>query len=85
LLLEKKAVSLLEKMLELFSKSRRVNWGRQGGMNKWRRILYKWETSAKEMGMEKYHLLIQDIGGPIAFAMAAENKEKVLSLTLLNT
>ncbi len=37
------------------------------------------------MGIDKYHLLIHDIGGPIGFAMAAENKEKILSLTILNT
>ncbi|GAB3200975.1 pimeloyl-ACP methyl ester carboxylesterase [Pontibacter aydingkolensis] len=41
--------------------------------------------AAEVMGIEKYHLLIHDIGGPIGFAMAAENKEKVLSLTILNT
>ncbi|MEJ8801970.1 alpha/beta fold hydrolase [Pontibacter sp. H249] len=37
------------------------------------------------MGIEKYHLLVHDIGGPIGFAMAAENKDKILSLTILNT
>ncbi len=41
--------------------------------------------AAEVMGIEKYHLLIHDIGGPIGFAMAAENKAKVLSLTILNT
>ncbi|MFD2512479.1 alpha/beta fold hydrolase [Pontibacter locisalis] len=41
--------------------------------------------AAEVMGIEKYHLLIHDIGGPIGFAMAAENKEKVLSITILNT
>ena len=37
------------------------------------------------MGIDRYHLLVHDIGGPIGFAMAAENTEKVLSLTILNT
>jgi pimeloyl-ACP methyl ester carboxylesterase len=41
--------------------------------------------AAEVMGIEKYHLLIHDIGGPIGFAIAAENKAKVLSLTILNT
>lgn len=41
--------------------------------------------AAEVMGIEKYHLLLHDIGGPIGFAMAAENKGKVLSLTILNT
>lgn len=41
--------------------------------------------AAEVMNIDKYHLLIHDIGGPIGFAMAAENKERVLSLTILNT
>jgi len=38
-----------------------------------------------KMGINKYHLVVHDIGGPIGFALAAENKEKILSLTILNT
>jgi pimeloyl-ACP methyl ester carboxylesterase len=41
--------------------------------------------AAEVMGIEKYHLLIHDIGGPIGFALAAENIEKILSLNILNT
>lgn len=41
--------------------------------------------AAEILGLTRYHLLIHDIGGPIGFSMAAENKEKVLSLTILNT
>lgn len=41
--------------------------------------------AAEVMGLVKYHLLIHDIGGPIGFAMAADNKQKVKSLTILNT
>ncbi|GAB3539940.1 hypothetical protein GCM10027443_37140 [Pontibacter brevis] len=41
--------------------------------------------AAEELGLEKYHLVVHDIGGPIGFALAAENKEKILSLTILNT
>jgi len=41
--------------------------------------------AAQKLGLDKYHLLIHDIGGPIGFAMAANNQEKVLSITILNT
>ncbi len=41
--------------------------------------------AAEVLGIQQYHLLIHDIGGPIGFAMAAENREKVLSLSILNT
>ncbi|WP_276496369.1 alpha/beta fold hydrolase [Pontibacter litorisediminis] len=37
------------------------------------------------LGLEKYHLLVHDIGGPIGFALAAEQRDKVQSLTILNT
>lgn len=42
-------------------------------------------AAAKHLGLEKFHLLVHDIGGPVGFAMAAENREKILSLTILNT
>lgn len=41
--------------------------------------------ATEEMGLERYHLVIHDIGGPIGFALAARNREKILSLTILNT
>lgn len=41
--------------------------------------------AAQKLGLDKYHLLIHDIGGPIGFAMAANNPEKILSITILNT
>tara|TARA_R100000935_G_C2837337_1_gene168903 strand:+ start:1970 stop:2866 length:897 start_codon:yes stop_codon:yes gene_type:complete len=41
--------------------------------------------AAKSLNLDKYHLLIHDIGGPIGFAMAAKNQDKVLSITILNT
>ena len=41
--------------------------------------------AAKSLGLDKYHLLIHDIGGPIGFALAAENLDKILSITVLNT
>ncbi|MEX0647492.1 MAG: alpha/beta hydrolase [Balneolaceae bacterium] len=41
--------------------------------------------AAEELGLEKYHLVVHDIGGPIGFALGAMNREKILSLTILNT
>lgn len=41
--------------------------------------------AAEELGLEQYHLVVHDIGGPIGFALAAQNEEKILSLTILNT
>ncbi len=38
-----------------------------------------------EMQIESYHLVVHDIGGPIGFALAAKNLEKIRSLTILNT
>lgn len=42
-------------------------------------------SAAEELGLERFHLVIHDIGGPIGFALAAQNREKILSLTILNT
>lgn len=53
---------------------------------------YSFHTLAKfcakateKLGLDQYHLVVHDIGGPIGFALAAENREKILSLTILNT
>lgn len=35
--------------------------------------------------LEKFHLVVHDIGGPIGFALAAQMKEKIKSITILNT
>ncbi|AKD05143.1 alpha/beta fold hydrolase [Pontibacter korlensis] len=37
------------------------------------------------LGIQEFHLVVHDIGGPIGFALAAENKERIKSLTILNT
>lgn len=42
-------------------------------------------ASMKQLNINKYHLVGHDIGGPIGFALAAKNLEKILSLTILNT
>ena len=41
--------------------------------------------AAATLGIAKYHLVVHDIGGPVGFALAAENQHKILSLTILNT
>lgn len=41
--------------------------------------------AAEELGLDRYHLVIHDVGGPVGFALAAQNPEKILSLTILNT
>ena len=40
---------------------------------------------AEEMGLDRYHLLVHDVGGPVGFALAADRPERILSLTILNT
>lgn len=39
----------------------------------------------EKLNVQKFHLVVHDIGGPIGFALAAKNLEKILSLTILNT
>ena len=41
--------------------------------------------AAEELGLERYHLVVHDVGGPVGFALAAQHPEKILSLTILNT
>lgn len=43
------------------------------------------KNAAEELGLDRFHLVVHDIGGPIGFSLAAENREKILSLTILNT
>jgi haloalkane dehalogenase len=37
------------------------------------------------LGLDRFHLVVHDIGGPVGFELAAAAPERVLSLTLLNT
>jgi pimeloyl-ACP methyl ester carboxylesterase len=37
------------------------------------------------LGLERFHLVVHDIGGPIGFELAAAMPDRVLSMTLLNT
>lgn len=41
--------------------------------------------ATKQLNIKKFHLVVHDIGGPIGFALAAQNMEKIRSLTILNT
>jgi haloalkane dehalogenase len=37
------------------------------------------------LGLERFHLVVHDIGGPIGFELAAAMPERIASLTVLNT
>jgi pimeloyl-ACP methyl ester carboxylesterase len=48
--------------------------------------LGRWLLSAiDELQLDRFHLLLHDIGGPIGFEVATAVPERVLSMTLLNT
>jgi haloalkane dehalogenase len=48
--------------------------------------LGRWLSSAVDaLGLDRFHLVVHDIGGPIGFELAAANPFRVRSLTLLNT
>jgi pimeloyl-ACP methyl ester carboxylesterase len=48
--------------------------------------LANWFLSAVDaLGLDRFHLVVHDIGGPIGFEVAAADPQRVRSLTLLNT
>lgn len=48
--------------------------------------LGRWLSSAVgALGLDRFHLVVHDIGGPIGFELAAADPGRVRSLTLLNT
>lgn len=48
--------------------------------------LARWTGEAIDaLGIERCHLVVHDIGGPIGFEWAIRNPERVISLTALNT
>ncbi len=48
--------------------------------------LGRWLSSAVDaLGLDRFHLMVHDIGGPIGFELAAADPGRVRSLTLLNT
>ena len=42
-------------------------------------------AAVRELGLERFHLVVHDIGGPVGFEVAAQAPERVASLTILNT
>ncbi len=40
--------------------------------------------ATEALGLERYHLVVHDIGGAIGLALAAEHPERIRSLTILN-
>lgn len=45
-----------------------------------------WSAAAVEsLGLESFHLVVHDIGGPVGFELAAAMPDRVRSLTILNT
>src|SRR5437763_565471 len=48
--------------------------------------LARWTGNALDaLGIERCHLVVHDIGGPIGFEWAVRNQNRVHSLTVLNT
>ncbi|WP_101953047.1 alpha/beta fold hydrolase [Mycobacterium sp. 3519A] len=48
--------------------------------------LGRWLTAAvDELALDRFHLLLHDIGGPVGFEVANALPDRVLSMTLLNT
>lgn len=41
--------------------------------------------AVEALGLERFHLVVHDIGGPIGFELAAAAPQRIASLTLLNT
>ena len=42
-------------------------------------------AAVDSLGLERFHLVVHDIGGPVGFELAAAAPERVLSLTVLDT
>lgn len=42
-------------------------------------------AAVDELGLDRYHLVVHDVGGPVGFELAAAHRERVRSLLVLNT
>jgi len=42
-------------------------------------------AAVEALGLERFHLVVHDIGGPVGFELAAAQRERVASITVLNT
>ncbi|HEY6574907.1 MAG TPA: alpha/beta fold hydrolase, partial [Mycobacterium sp.] len=48
--------------------------------------LGRWMRAAVDaLNLDRFHLVVHDIGGPIGFELAAADPNRILSLTMLNT
>jgi haloalkane dehalogenase len=48
--------------------------------------LGRWTVAAVDaLGLDRFHLVVHDIGGPIGFELAAQIPKRLVSLTILNT
>jgi pimeloyl-ACP methyl ester carboxylesterase len=48
--------------------------------------LGRWSVAAVDaLGLDRYHLVIHDIGGPVGLELAAAHPDRIASLTILNT
>lgn len=48
--------------------------------------LGRYSASATDaLGLDRFHLVVHDVGGPVGFELAATMPERILSLTVLNT
>lgn len=43
------------------------------------------EAAVDALGLDRFHLVVHDVGGPVGFELAASAPERVRSLTILNT
>jgi len=57
-----------------------------------RRFDYRWSglaawlaAAVDSLGLQRFHLVVHDIGGPVALAVAARMPHRIASITLLNT
>ncbi|MEO6859406.1 MAG: alpha/beta fold hydrolase [Solirubrobacteraceae bacterium] len=42
-------------------------------------------AAVDELGLNRFHLVVHDIGGPVGFELAAARRDRIASLTILNT
>ena len=42
-------------------------------------------AAVDELGLDRFHLVVHDVGGPVGFELAASMPQRVRSLTILNT
>lgn len=48
--------------------------------------LARWSAAAvDELGIDRYHLVVHDLGGPVGFELAGAQPDRIRSLTVLNT